>query len=260
MTWSVLFSLTSFECSITLKQNQITTEVSVNEIVLTVYVPHVMCQHLTVSEYTSGGTLRHARGETIMHVANVQKQAALRLFYDAKWETNCRVAGRNGSWPRLSLINSVRCAPLIKAACHWHAPLPQRADDHAPDLGAAAGRPQAAHTHTHGHTHADPSAHSDERSLCTNSLIVRRLTIKIQFEFPLLLSLLTEQKRILFSAPRVFSVTRRKPENAHDSTKISISIILNRSSIPPHPTHTNTNTLRALVCKLYQCNWCNDWK
>lgn len=74
-----------------------------------------------------------------MHVAkkNVQKQATPRLLYDAKWETNCRVAGRNGSWPRLSLINSVRRAPLITAACHRHAPLPQRADDHAPDLRAS---------------------------------------------------------------------------------------------------------------------------
>lgn len=132
-------------------------------------------------------------------------EPASRLLYDAKWETNCRVAGRNGSWPRLSLINSARRAPLITAACHRHAPLPQRADDHAPDLGAATGRPFI--THTYGHTRAAPSTHSDVRSLCMNSLIVKRITIKIQFEFPLLRSLVTEQnkKNPFFLPPVCFS-------------------------------------------------------
>lgn len=164
-----------------------------------------------------------------MHVSDVQKQAALRLLYGVKWETNCRVAGRNGSWPRLSLINSVHCAPLITAACHR-----QGADDHAPDIRAAA---------CHRHTHADPSTLSDVHSLCMNSLIVKRIAIKIQFELPLRLSLVTEQKRIPSSAPCVLFVTRRKPENAHYSTKISISIILNRFSLfNPHPIHTHKHT------------------
>lgn len=120
------------------------------------------CQHLTINKSIQNLALKgifvNAQGKTVGYVGNADMQAT---FLWCKWETNCRIAGWNGSGPRLSLINSARWAPLITAACHRHAPLPQRADDHAPDLRAATGRPRQntrswthpcdpirAHTHT----------------------------------------------------------------------------------------------------------------
>lgn len=168
---------------------------------------------------------RNAQSGKIVHVANVHKQAALRLLRDVKRETNCRVAGRNGSWPRQSLINSVLWAPLITAACHRHAPLPQRAEEHAPDLWAATGWPHI--THTYGHTHADLRIHwlsNGSQSLQEN------------------------KNWILFFCPLCVFVIRRKPETAYYSTKIYISIILNRSSIlPPSHTYTQTRSVHSFV-------------
>lgn len=185
------------------------------------------------------GTNRNAQGETIMHVAkkNVQKQATPRLLYDAKWETNCRVAGRNGSWPRLSLINSVRRAPLITAACHRHAPLPQRADDHAPDLRAS-----------HRPTHPCGPLQTLSRALSMHGFTDcqrdhNQNTVQLSFA-SLACNRTKKTKKRSFLPLCVFFFflgTRRKPENAHYSTKISISIILNRFSIPP-PSHTYTQT------------------
>lgn len=116
------------------------------------YRVNVIWQHLTNQCFKSTSpqeAQKEMQGETIGSVSNAHAAATLRLLYDAKWETNCRVAGRNGSWSRLSLTYSARWAPLITAACHRHAPLLQRADNHAPDLRAATGWPHITHTCRH---------------------------------------------------------------------------------------------------------------
>lgn len=70
-------------------------------------------KHATENSNTARCRRWNAWGETI---ADVRRHTAMRLFYVVKWETNCRVASWNGSWPRLRVINSLRCAPLITAA------------------------------------------------------------------------------------------------------------------------------------------------
>lgn len=92
--------------------------------------------------------LRKANGRTIVCAAILHTPVTFRLLYDSKWETNCRVAGWNGSRPGLSLIYSACCAPLIIAACHRHTPLPRREEDDAPDLRAANPTQRA---HLKGH-------------------------------------------------------------------------------------------------------------
>lgn len=224
------------------------------------------CKHDLLSSHYSNipHNRSHVQKSTSLNraiLANVHTRATLRLLYDAKWETNCRVAGWNGPWPRLSLINSVRWAPLITAACHRHAPLPQRAGERAPDLRAAAGRPHI--THSYGHTHVAPSTlrcalFMHEFPDCQT--VHNQNTVWVSSAS--LSGNRTDQKKkrkSFFSAPCLFFVTRIKLENANYSTKFIICVILNCFSIPP-PSHTHANMHSALVCKLYWCNWCNDWK
>lgn len=93
----------------------------------------VRCQitqswHLLNPEFTSTSPQEiseetHMAWQSCVHVASLHTPVTFRLLYDLKWETNCRVAGWNGSWPWLSLIYSARWVPLIISACLTDTPL-----------------------------------------------------------------------------------------------------------------------------------------
>lgn len=121
-----------------------------------------------------------------------------------KWETNCGVAGRNGSRPRLSLINSVHCAPLITAA------------------PCGRGRAGGADAHTPGLPGQPRASDTPMRTPVTCMKIPDCQTFRNQSTVsasPPLPPAPENEKQSLRRLPVSFFVTRRKRENAHRSTK-----------------------------------------
>lgn len=110
--------------------------------------------------------------------------------------------------------------------------------------GSHWSTPQNTRLWTHPCNSVHTRTHSAVRSLCMNSLIVKRITIKIQLEFPLFFSMVTRGYKVCYKKHTLF-VTHMKPQTAQYSTKISISIMLNCFSVPPLISHIHTNTLSA---------------
>lgn len=148
-----------------------------------------------------------------MHIANVCAREPHRCrytLYDAERETNCRVVGRNGSWPWLSLINSAHWAPLITAACHRHGPP-------SPESRRSRSRSQASRRltphNTYLRTHPCRPLLTQERTHALKpALFMHGFTdCEKNREFQLLLLLVTGKKRIFKNLALVFYVTCMKP-------------------------------------------------
>lgn len=158
----------------------------------------------------------NARGETI---TDVQRDAALRLFHVAEWETNCSVVSWNGSRPRLRVINSPRHAPLITAA-RW-------------SRSWRRGPPVA--TMPHPCLPRGPPPPTDERETDWNENTQLELSVPGT----------RQRKGFLFLSPRCLDWDSQEAKKTHKSRRISISIGSNYFSLYASTPSAHAKRARA---------------